>query len=116
VKSMDTDNTVEIFVKSSSGDPYTVRFYIDENKISAFCSCPAGVYRMLCKHIMRIINGDDSILFESKQKELLLKIVSHLQHTNIPFLLSQLNESEILLENAKKNVKEAKKNLEKAIL
>ena len=113
---MDTENYIDILVKSSSDNPYTVRFYFDEDAISTFCSCPAGEHRKLCKHIMRIINGDDSILFDIKQKKLLAKIVLNLRKTDIPSLLSKLNESEILLENAKQNAKKAKKNLEKMIL
>ena len=109
-------NYIEILVKSSSDNPYTVRFYLEENEISAFCSCPAGDNRKLCKHVKRIIAGDDSILFDSNQKNIFLKISSHLERTSIPILLSELNESEILLENAQKNVKKAKKALEKAVL
>jgi len=116
LKSMDTGNYVEIFAKSSSGDPYTVRFYLDENKISAFCSCPAGVYRILCKHVIRIISGDDSILYDMNQKKLMEQIGSHLQKTIIPSLLSELNESELLMKKVRQKAKKAKKNLEKAIL
>jgi hypothetical protein len=113
---MDTENYVEILVRSSSGDPYTVRFYLDENKISAFCSCPAGVYRMLCKHIMCLVSGDDSILYDTTQKTLMEQVGSYLQKTTIPLLLSKLNQAELLLEKAQQKAKKAKKNLEKAIL
>ena len=113
---MKTKNPIEILSKSSSGNPYTVRFYIDENTISAFCSCPAGEHRKLCKHIMRMINGDDSVLYDSNQKMILDEISSHLQNTTIPSLLSELNESEIRLKKAQENAKKAKKNIEKIIL
>jgi len=113
---MNTENRIEILAKSSSGDSYTIRFYLEENEISAFCSCPAGDNRKLCKHVMRIITGDDSILYDSNQQEVFTKIGSHLQRTSIPSLLSESNESEILLEEAKKNAKKAKKALEKVIL
>jgi uncharacterized Zn finger protein len=113
---MDIENYIEILSKSSSGNPYTVRFYIDENTISAFCSCPAGDHRKLCKHVIRMINGDDSILYDSSQKTILDEICSHLQGTTIPSLLSELSESEILLEKAQKNVKKVKKALEKVVL
>ncbi len=113
---MNTENYVEILVKSSSGDPYTVRFYLDKNEISAFCSCPAGVYRMLCKHIMRIISDDDSILYDNRQKKLMEQIGSHLRKTTIPSLLSELNESEMIMKRAQQKAREAKQNLEKAIL
>ena len=113
---METKSPIEILSKSSSGNPYTVRFYIDENTISAFCSCPAGEHRKLCKHVMRMINGDNSILYDSNQKMILDEILSHLQKTTIPSLLSELNESEILLKKAQKNAKKARKNIEKVIL
>ena len=113
---MGTENYIEVFVKSSSGDPYTVKFYLDENEISAFCSCSAGVYRMLCKHIMHLISDDDSILYDKSQKKLMKQISSHLQKTTIPSLLCELNESEILLKRAQQKAKKAKKNIEKAIL
>ena len=113
---MNKENYVDILAKSSSGGSYTVRFYFEENEISAFCSCPAGDNRKLCKHVMRIITGDDSILFDNNQKNIFLKIGSHLERTSIPILLSELNESENLLEHAKKNAKKAKKVLEKAVL
>ncbi|MDT8302621.1 MAG: SWIM zinc finger family protein [Sedimentisphaerales bacterium] len=113
---MNTENYVEILVKSSSGNPYKVRFYLEQNEISAFCSCPAGDNRKLCKHVKRIIAGDDSIIFDINQKNVLLKIGSHLERTSIPILLSELSESEIVLENAQKNLKKAKKALEKVVL
>ena len=113
---MNIENYVEILSKSSSGNPYTVRFYIYEDAISAFCSCPAGDHRKLCKHVMRMINGDDSILYDKNQKSILDKISSHLQRTTIPSLLSELNESEILLKEAQRNAKKAKNKLEKVIL
>ena len=113
---MEIKSPIEILSKSSSGNPYLVRFYIEENTISAFCSCPAGEHRKLCKHIMQMISGDDSILYDSNQKIILDEVLSHLQKTTISVLLSELNESEAFLKKAQMNAKKAKKNLEKVIL
>ena len=110
------NSPVEILSKSSSDAPYKVRFYIEGASISAFCSCPAGEHRKLCKHVIRLLNGDDSILYDSSEKTILDEIHSHLQGTTIPSLLSELSESEMLLIEAQKNIKKAKKKLEKAIL
>ncbi|HUT30102.1 MAG TPA: SWIM zinc finger family protein [Sedimentisphaerales bacterium] len=110
------ENYIEVLSKSSSGNPYTVRFYLREGSVSAFCSCPAGDNRKLCKHVIRIMNGDDSILFDPRQKPLLARILSYLENTDIPLLVSRLIESQILLENVEKDMKKAKKTLEKAIL
>jgi hypothetical protein len=108
---------IEILAKSSSSDiPYTVRCYLEENKISFFCSCPAGDNRKLCKHVRQIIAGDDSILYDIKQENILEAIRNHLTETAIPLLLLEIKKSEDLLEEAKRNVEKAKKNLENVIL
>src|SRR4030042_3150979 len=114
---MGTKKHIEILAKSSSSDtPYVVRCYLEENKISIFCSCPAGDNRMLCKHVRKIIAGDASILYDRNQKNELEEINNHLQETQIPLLLLEIDKSEDLLEEAKRNVKKAKKNLENVIL
>jgi len=114
---MSTQKYIEILAKSSSSDtPYTARCYLEENKISIFCSCPAGDNRMLCKHVRKIIAGDASILYDRNQKNELEKISNHLQETQIPFLLLEINKSEDILEEAKRSLKKAKKNLEDLIL
>ena len=108
---------LEILAKSSSSEtPYTVECYLEENKISVFCSCPAGDNRKLCKHVKRIIAGDGSILYDENQKNELEAIRNHLSKTAIPLLLSELEKSESLLEEAKRDVEKAKKNLGNAIL
>ncbi len=71
---------------------------------------------MLCKHVRQIIAGDNSILYNRNQKNELEKISNHLQKTQIPLLVLEIKKSEDLLEEAKRNVKKAKKNLENAIL
>ena len=113
---MESENQVEILVKSSSGEPYTVSFYIDKNNISATCSCPAGIYRMLCKHIIHIISDDDSILYDKNHKKTMKKICAHLQNTKIPLFFSKWKESEEVLKRAQQNAKKSKKILEKAII
>lgn len=108
--------SIVILSKSSSGNPYSVRFYLEENRISAYCSCPAGENHKLCKHIIQIINSEDSILFDNNQYNLMKEICSHLQNTEIPNLVSNLRENEILLEKSQENVKKAKIALGKAVL
>jgi uncharacterized Zn finger protein len=114
---MGVKKNIEILAKSSSSDtPYTIRCYFEENKISVFCSCPAGDNRKLCKHVRQIIAGNDSILYDRNQKNELEEISNRLQKTQIPLLLFEINKSEDLLEETKRNVEKAKKNLENVIL
>ena len=108
---------VEILAKSSSSEtPYTVECYLGENKISVHCSCPAGDNRLLCKHVRKIVSGDESILYDRNQKREIEEIRNHLSGTEILLLLSELDKHESLLEEAKRNIEKAKKNLSKSIL
>jgi uncharacterized Zn finger protein len=108
---------IELLAKSSSSDiPYTVKCFLEENKISVFCSCPAGDNRMLCKHVRKIIAGDDSILYDRNHKNELEAIRNHLTGTDIPLLLTELERYESLLEELKIKAEKAKKKLGNAIL
>ncbi|MFA5424097.1 MAG: SWIM zinc finger family protein [Phycisphaerae bacterium] len=114
---MATNNYIEILAKSSSGSSYTVGVSIEENSVSVFCSCPAGINRKLCKHIKRVMAGDDdSILYDRDQINMLMELNLRLQKTEIPFLIKELKESEILLEKAQKRAKKAKSAFEKVVL
>ncbi len=108
---------IEILAKSSSSaTPYVVRCYLEENKISAFCSCRAGDNRMLCKHVRRVMAGDESILYDRRQKNELEKIRNHLKDTQIPLLLSEMEEADEVLEKAKRKRDKAKRVLEAMVL
>lgn len=113
---MNTENCTEILAKGSSGNSYTVRIYFEENEISVSCSCPAGKHRRLCKHVRRVMAGDNSILYNSQQKKIFMQIHSRLQKTTIPSISSELNELEILLENTQKRIKKMKDAIKKVIL
>jgi uncharacterized Zn finger protein len=108
---------LEILAKSSSSEtPYTVECYLDENKISVFCSCPAGDNRLLCKHVKKIVAGDESILYDKNQKSELQMIIDHLKGTEISVLVSELNRQESIMEEAKRNSEKLKKKLKPLIL
>jgi uncharacterized Zn finger protein len=108
---------LEILAKSSSSEtPYTVECYLDENKISVFCSCPAGDNRLLCKHVKKIVAGDESILYDKNQKSELQMIVDNLKGTEISVLVSELDRQESIMEEAKRNAEKLKKKLKPLVL
>lgn len=111
-----TKKHITLLAKSSSGGFYNVDVYCEENHILAYCSCQAGENGILCKHVKQIIDGNESILYDSNQKKELETIKNHLPNTAIPLLLSEIKKSEDILEDAKRNVKRAKSNLEKVLL
>ena len=108
---------LEILAKSSSSEtPYTVECYLEENKISISCSCPAGDNRLLCKHVKKIVAGDESILYDKNQKSELQMIVDNLKGTEISVLVSELNRQESIMEEAKRNAEKLKKKLKPLVL
>ncbi|MCL2588862.1 MAG: SWIM zinc finger domain-containing protein [Oscillospiraceae bacterium] len=47
------------YVQGSAAEPYELTFNANDG-FAASCSCPAGENRMLCKHILSLLEGDFS--------------------------------------------------------
>jgi uncharacterized Zn finger protein len=52
--------SLEFLVQGSEATPYTVCFTIDGAKLTATCTCRAGIMGNLCKHRLNILNNDTS--------------------------------------------------------
>ena len=108
---------IDVLVKSSSrAEPYTISFYLIGKKIKAFCSCPAGDNRLLCKHVIKSISGEREILFDDSQLPLLHKISDHFGKSDYFALMSEWNELKSKLESIKRAEKLKKKELSMALL
>lgn len=90
-------------VMGSAEEPYIVKFSDETGEFKASCTCPAGIHRTLCKHIIGCLENDDEIktCFASYgyDKELF-----------------KINEKIIEAERLKKEVSNMKKALAKIIL
>lgn len=77
---------ISILVKSSSNPnlPYSVHFSYDNDLIRVHCTCPAGNHKRLCKHITKIIDNDNSILYNNSDKEILSQVQEVLNVTSLP--------------------------------
>lgn len=51
----------KVFVIEGNNDDYVVRFNGDGKEIHAHCTCQAGEFKMLCKHVLGCIEADDEI-------------------------------------------------------
>jgi len=100
-----------LLAKSSKGEPYQVHFTLKENRLSVFCKCPAGIYGQLCKHKVKLLSNDTSMLFDPNQTDQLSQIVEWAKKTEYPQLLDELQDSEKEAETAKKKVKAIKERL-----
>ncbi len=101
---------ISIKAKSSSGDPYTVDFLIDDNKLSVHCNCQAGKFAQLCKHKTELIAGDQSRLFDESEIPKLKELESVV--SKIPELgrvANEIAESEKVVRDEQAKVKKIKK-------
>lgn len=48
-------------VSKSTGELYTVKFSNESGKVQAHCSCRAGIFGTLCKHVIGIMETDDDV-------------------------------------------------------
>lgn len=48
-------------VSKSTGELYTVKFSNESGKVQAHCSCRAGIFGTLCKHVIEIMETDDDV-------------------------------------------------------
>jgi hypothetical protein len=104
---------ITIFAKSSSQPelPYSVNFIIADGMLCIHCSCPAGIYGQLCKHKISFIEGDDKMLFDISQKEILADIVSTIQASPIYDELSRFFKRKIEIEKIQRELKKELKDM-----
>lgn len=101
-------------VQGSSTEPYMVIFEKSNNRIKAYCSCPAGKNGQPCKHRLAILAGDTRNLLGNSSANALI-VNSWLPGSNIEEALSILAEAEHNYEKAKQGLSKAKKLLAKAM-
>ena len=101
---------ISIKAKSSSGDPYTVDFLIEKNKLSVFCDCQAGKFGQLCKHKTELIAGDQSRLFDESEVSKLKELETIIpQAPELKNIAAQIAESEKIIRREQSKVKKVKK-------
>lgn len=54
-------------VSKSTGELYTVKFSNESGKVQAHCSCRAGIFGTLCKHVIEIMETDGDVKLAMKE-------------------------------------------------
>jgi len=101
-------------VQGSAEEPYSVEFRKDETKLRAYCSCPAGEVGQVCKHRIRILQGDSEGVVGTNQEEI-KKVVLWLAGSDVEAAMHDLAEAETRFEQAKKDVSGLKKKLARVL-
>lgn len=102
--------TIVFLVQGSAAEPYRVTFQRNENKISAYCSCPAGINGQYCKHRISILKGKSEGIVSDNMSDASV-VSSWLPGSNVAKAMSSLEDAEYDLELAKQSASDAKKAL-----
>lgn len=98
--------------KSSSGDCYNVVIRITDKSVSIICHCQAGLLTQFCKHAKAIIDGDESILFDQSQANILSDFQSYLTTSQRLLDFYQFYGQQLLeIEKQKKSLESQKKQI-----
>ncbi len=80
-------------VKSSGGEPYSVLFEAGEaGGLRVFCSCPAGVTGMHCKHKLALMENDPALLVEAGDAPRLAGVIGSVEFAALRRALAPLEE------------------------
>lgn len=104
---------VTINAASSSGGSYQVDFKTENDLLFIHCNCRAGDFGKLCKHKLKLLEGDENILADQKELPKLNEIQQWVIKSDFPDICKELYQLEEELERAKNRVKQQKKLLEK---
>lgn len=108
---------IKFLVQGSEAEPYETVFSKQGDRVTATCSCPAGVKGlrgMCCKHRTRILRGGTDGIVSANIGD--VKIVQGwIAGSDIEIACQRLSEGEADLERARKKVAAAKKVLAKVM-
>ena len=99
---------ITVMAKSSSGEPYAVRFEKDKDTLRVTCQCKGAAFGHLCKHRVALAAGDAEMLFDPGERPKLAQANEWVQRSTYAGLLADLNEVIQIEADAKKRVKEMK--------
>ena len=103
-------------VQGSAADPYRVTFEKrSNNKLSAYCTCPAGKNGQYCKHRFNILDGSTKEVVSTNTAEVLV-VQSWLAGTDVEKCLSKMRALEMEAERVNKALSDAKKELSRSML
>lgn len=103
--------TFKLIVKGSIN--YEQSIGISGNNLYYTCSCSAGMQNQLCKHRLRILNGDFTEIVEGA--DYAKRIIPGFIETSEYLLLSEINELQKQLEQIAKTIADKKKLLGKLL-
>jgi hypothetical protein len=89
-------NQITLLAKNEAGDPFTVTFTKDGERLTITCTCPEGVHGQFCEHKFRLASNDIMMLQHPGQNSDMLNahmwIIDHPMSDLLLELLNMLGE------------------------
>ena len=114
-KSARLKKIIKFLVQGSQPQPYELSFEFNKGSLTAYCSCPAGINGMYCKHRSQIFLGNSDGIVSANSSEVSM-VGDWLKHSSLNGFFSDLIEAERTLEIAKNELALKKKQFSKALL
>jgi hypothetical protein len=107
---------IRLKAKSSSGGFYDVSFRREGGLLFVSCTCKASIYGNLCKHKIRLLNGDDSILYERNDAPALREVHEWLSQSTYSKLLADYDFLKKQIEDEKVKERKLRNRIEKILM
>jgi hypothetical protein len=107
---------IRLKAKSSSGGAYDVIFQNKGGLLVVFCSCKAGIYGNLCKHKTRLLNGDESMLYNRDDASALREVREWVTRSPYANLLTEYDSRKKQIEDAKRKERALRHHIEKILV
>ena len=101
---------IEFLVQGSASEPYQVKFYKENDNLTAICNCPAGKNGQYCKHRFLILSNDSKGIVSDNLSDV-KKVASWLKGSDVEKAMDELVKREEIEYLAKKETKLARKRL-----
>ena len=106
---------IHLKAKSSSGGAYNVTFQNKGGLLIVFCPCKAGIYGNLCKHKTRLLNGDESILYNQDDAPALREVREWVSQSSYANFLAEYDSLKKQIEDAKEKEGKLRHRIEKML-
>ena len=107
---------ITINALNNSGSPCNVDFIYENSILKVHCPCKAGKLGQLCKHMIGLIDGDESILADSAELPLLLQVQDILNRAPVfQKAINELAKAEGVILNEEIKVSRIRKKLAEAL-
>jgi len=101
------------YVQGSAPNPYELIFNIHDT-LTVSCSCPAGEKKTLCKHILRLIEGDTTGLI-TEQPDNVDSVCTAFLASDAKNIYDEWKHCEGELDDLKEKTKNIKRKFSKAL-